>query len=92
MRSRRAGIITKLIISALAVYAVVSLIRIQGRIEDAEQSRDALAGQVHTIQNENASLAYKVEHSTDRETIEDIARSKLGLVLPGEIVFYDLGG
>lgn len=91
MKVRRANILTKLIISALVVYAVVSLIKMQERIERAEQSRDALAEQVRGIEADNASLAYKVEHSSDRETIEDVARSKLGLVLPGEIVFYDLG-
>lgn len=92
MKGKRASIFTKLVISALVVYAVVSLVQLQRRIDAAERSRDALEQQVLEMQAENEAIAYKVGHSDDRETLEDIARSKLGLVLPGEIVFYDLGG
>ena len=39
----------------------------------------------------NAELQYGIDHSTDDHTIEDIAREKLGLVKPGEVIFYDTG-
>ena len=40
---------------------------------------------------ENAELEYDVAHAGDPETIESIARTKLGLVMPGEKIFYDVG-
>jgi len=40
---------------------------------------------------ENAELEYDVAHAGDPETIESIARTKLGLVKPGEKIFYDVG-
>ena len=39
----------------------------------------------------NAALEYEIDHCQDPETLEKVAREKLGLVLPGEIVFYDMG-
>ena len=32
-----------------------------------------------------------LEHSDDPDALEDLARDKLGLVKPGEKVFYDIG-
>jgi cell division protein FtsL len=43
------------------------------------------------IQEKSASISalqYEIEHRNDPETIESIAREKLGLKLPGERVFY----
>ena len=38
-----------------------------------------------------AELEYEIENYNDPDVIAGIARSNLGLVLPGEIVFYDSG-
>ena len=34
-------------------------------------------------------MEYELDHQHDDDTIADIARDELGLVSPGEIVFYD---
>lgn len=39
---------------------------------------------------ENAELEYDIAHAGDPETIAEIARTKLGLVKPGEKIFYDV--
>jgi cell division protein FtsB len=49
-----------------------------------------LQQQVTEMTQKNAELQYQIDHGTDEETIEEIARNKLGLVLPGEKVFYDI--
>jgi cell division protein FtsB len=36
----------------------------------------------------NADMKYEIEHINDPQTIENIARVKLGLLRPGEKVFY----
>ena len=41
--------------------------------------------------SENAALEYAIEHSEDEETLTEIARTKLGLVLPGEEIYYGSG-
>lgn len=93
MRKPRSGfaIILGLILVSLAVYAVVSLTRMNERITQAESTRDALAAQALALAVSNASLEYEIEHSDDLDMVEKVARDKLGLVLPGEIVYYDVG-
>jgi len=39
---------------------------------------------------ENEELQYAIKHSTDPEIIEDVARNDIGLVKPGEKLFYDV--
>ncbi len=90
MKSRRASIFTILVISALLIYALVSLIGMQGRLEDAEAARKALELKKQELTATNESLKYEIAHSDDPKTIEEVAREKLGLVLPGEMIFYDM--
>ena len=50
-----------------------------------------LAQQIEETEISNAALEYSIQNSESSDTLEDIARSKLGLVYPGEKVFYDVG-
>ncbi len=90
MKIRRASMFTILVITALLVYALVSLIRMQSRLSEAEAARDVLQMKAQKLKSVNAALEYEIAHSTDPQTIEEVARDKLGLVLPGEIIFYDM--
>ena len=94
MKQRRSGIvfIMCLILAAVMVSVLVSLSRMNARIEAAENTRDALAAQAQSLAVGNAELQYEIEHSTDLDMVEKVAREKLGLVLPGEIIYYDIGG
>ena len=91
MRLTRSKLITKIIVFALIIYAGISLIAFRGRIESVKEelydARRAVAEQEVT----NAQLEYDIEHYNDPDVKASIARSNLGLVLPGEIVFYDAG-
>jgi cell division protein FtsB len=44
------------------------------------------------LEARNAELEYRIKHSNDPDTIQKIAREKLGLVKPGEIIFYRTNG
>lgn len=90
MKLKKANLITKLLIVALALYAIVSIVTINGRVTKAEEDKAELQRQVDEMTQENAELQYQLDHSEDEETIEEIARNKLGLVLPGEKIFYDI--
>lgn len=91
MKLRKTGIFTKIVIIALAAYATVSLLTLKEKIAEAEDYHAALEDEVSSTEQENAGLRYEIEHSTDDSTIEAIARDKLGLVMPGEKIFYDIG-
>lgn len=90
MKLKRAGIITKIIILALIVYAGISLVTLRTQVAETRAQKADLQAQVAEMTQANAALQYEIEHSGDASTIEDIARNKLGLVKPGEKIFYDI--
>lgn len=91
MRFARAGLLTKLLILVLLIVAAVSLLTLNDRVEKATAENKELAHQVALQTQINADLADAIEHSDDLDRISDVAREKLGLVMPGEIIFYSMG-
>ena len=90
MKLKRASIFSKIVILAVIVYAVVLLVNTQNQVTMAERDRDVLQEKVDTMVQQNAELKYDIEHAGDPEIIAEIARGKLGLVKPGERIFYDV--
>mgnify|MGYP003592934104 CR=1 FL=1 len=91
MKLKKSSAITKIVILALIIYAVASFISVRSKTAEALQEKTALQQKVTQMSEANAELQYGIDHSTDDQTIEDIAREKLGLVKPGEVIFYDTG-
>ena len=91
MRVPRSKLITRIIVFALIVYAGISLIALRGRIETVRGELGVVRRAVAEMEISNAELEYEIENHNEPDVIADIARSDLGLVLPGEIVFYDAG-
>ena len=91
MRRGRAGLITLLVIVALVLYALGSLASTRSQIERYALRADELLAEVNELERENAALEYETRRSSDDEMIEYIARNRLGLVYPGEVIFYDTG-
>ena len=60
------------------------------KVAAARTERDRMEEQVKNLSAANAAVKYEIEHNGETETIESIARDKLGLVLPGETVYYDV--
>ncbi|PKM74310.1 MAG: hypothetical protein CVU91_00115 [Firmicutes bacterium HGW-Firmicutes-16] len=90
MTFKRTGLITKIVILAIIVYAGITLVSLKVQVSDARAQRDELQTGVDGELQKNTELQYAIDHSTDPDTLEDIARSKLGLVKPGEKIFYDV--
>lgn len=90
MRVKRTSLITKIVIIAIMLYASVTLVSLKVQVADARKQQSELQNQVSSVTQTNTELKYAIDHSTDPETIEDIARNKLGLVKPGEKIFYDV--
>ena len=89
---KRSRLITKLIVFALIIYAGYSLLSFRGRIETQRRELQDARRRTAALELSNAELEYQIEHYNDPDVIAGIARASLGLVLPGEIVFYDSGG
>ena len=89
MRIRRSGIITKIVVFALAIYAVISLINLRAQIESASRDIGVLQAEIDAKTASNAALSYEIDNKDSDAVKEKIARDDLGLVMPGEQTFYD---
>lgn len=87
VKTKKAGILTKLVVLALLVYLATTLLNLRSQIQAAQTERDTLTQQVEAQTQRNAELSAAVKDSDDPDRIADAAREKLGLVEPGEKVF-----
>ena len=91
MRFRSAGWLAAVVIAGLLAYGCITLSNMKTKVADAAKTEAELNARIESIQEENAALQYAINNQDDPATIEDIARDKLGLVMPDEMIFYDSG-
>lgn len=91
MRLRKSSMLTRLIILALAVYAIVTLLSLQTQISQQNEANVLLREEISATEQENQRLQQAIERVGSREGVEEVARNKLGFVTEGEIIFYNLG-
>ena len=91
MRVTRASLLTKILILVLLIVVAISLLELNSRMDQAQKQKEDLIHQVAVQTQTNVDLADAIEHSDDLDRMEDVARDKLGLVEPGEIIFYSMG-
>lgn len=91
MKFRRSSLLSKLIILALIAYATVTLISLQTQITDTLSASQQLENEIVSLTEQNMQLTDQIAQVNTIEGVTDIARTKLGLVTEGEIVFYDIG-
>ena len=90
VKTKKAGLLTKIVILSLLVYFVTVLLNLNSQIAAAEAERNAMQIQIINQIQRNADLLEDVSHADDPQKQEDIARDKLDLVVPGEKVFIDV--
>ena len=91
MRFKRSSLVTKVLILVLVVYATVTLVSLQSHATEKETQPAALQDDITAAQQENLRLEQAINALGTDEGVEAVARQKLGLVAPGEILFYDVG-
>ena len=91
MRFKRSSLLTKLLILVLVAYATVTLVSLQSQVTEKETQAAALQDDITATQQENLRLEQAINALGTDEGVEAVARQKLGLVAPGEILFYDVG-
>lgn len=91
MRVKKAGLLTKFVVLILLAVIATSLLELNSRLQDAQTQKTELESQVTNQVQTNADLADAIENSDDPERIADVARERLGLVAPGEIIFVESG-
>ena len=91
MKFRKSSFLTKLIVIGLLVYAVISLISLSSQVNDVKASTAQLREQLTAAREQNMQLSEQIANINTIAGVEEAARSKLGLMGDGEIVFYDIG-
>ena len=86
----RSGFFTKIVLLLLLVGIGWQLVQLNDQVRQAEDERNQLSAQVETQRQKNAALAEDLENGASQEQMEEIARDELGMVAPGEKVFYDV--
>ena len=86
----KSGLLTRVLILILLMGICAQLYTLRGQVERAQTDQELLAAQVDAQRQANESLAADIAEGTTPEKMEELAREELGLVTPGEYVFYDV--
>jgi|GEM_PF-810581 Septum formation initiator len=89
MRFRKTSLLTKLLLLAAVVYALVTLVRLQDRVAAANARVETLEEQVLYAEQECALVEQELSELGTDKSVMKIARARLGMVEAGEIVLYD---
>ena len=88
-KKARAGFFTKLLLLVLLVAMGWQLYRLHGQVQAAEVQKAQLAAQVEQQKKANDTLQDGIDNGGSQQEMEKIARDELGMVSPGERVYYD---
>ena len=86
----RTSALTLIVIGVLLAIVVTELVRMDQQIEAAQAEQASLETQLAAQKQENASLEAALDKAEDLEYLQELARSELGYVTPGEKDFYDV--
>lgn len=86
---RRSSLITKLIILAVMLFAVVTIVTLQPKISALKAEGAALSAEIDGLRQSNRIAQAKLDNLGSDESVIAIAREKLNFVFEDEIVFVD---
>ena len=88
---KRTSTLVGLVLTALTVYAILSLISVQKDLEDAMEQTAQLQAEIAAAQLENSDLEEKTQALESGEGVEELASRRLRLIKADEIIFTDIG-
>ena len=91
MKFRKSSLLIKLVVLILVVYAAITLVSLESQISAKREEAEALSKSITTAEEENQRLQDAIDNIDSDESVEEIARTKLGLAAQGEIIFRDVG-
>jgi cell division protein FtsB len=87
-KSKQSIIVAAVILTGL-IFATLWLRQTLANVQKANADGIQIAAKLETLKADNAALRAQIDSAEDIATIETIARERLGLILPGEIVFKE---
>ncbi len=89
MRFKKASLATKALVLSISICAIVALVNLQDQLRAANKDLAELEQQVIYAEQEQAMMEEALRDLGTDQSIMRIARTRLGMVESGEIVFYD---
>ena len=80
--------LTRIVLVALLLYSLASLVTVGRELRQGELLRQHLMQQTESQQALKQDLEHKLAQGQSPEELQQLARERLGLVLPGEKLFY----
>lgn len=76
----------------MIAYGAFSLVSVIDQLKEAEKISAELSAEIETVQVENSNIIYLTSCLDSDFEKEKLARERLGLVKPGEIIFINQRG
>ena len=89
-KKKRIPLIAKIAFIAVCIYLAVNLVYLRQQITAGQEKNEQLKTEYQEKTQVIASLSDQVDSVLDNSSIAAMAREKLGLVFPGETVYYDV--
>ena len=86
---RRSALITKLIILTVMLFAVVTIVALQPKINALKAENAALSDEIAGLQQANRFAQAKIDSLGSDESVIAVAREKLGFAFEDEIILID---
>ncbi len=85
---KRGNLFLRIAVAALLIVSTVTLIQNRIQINTLKEQKEQLEETVTELNERIEEIKYDLSHELTDEYIIKIAREKLNMHLPGEIVFY----
>lgn len=89
MSMGKSSLITKLVILAVMIFAVVTLVSLRPQIREEEHLREQNAEAVAELEQENLELQEDIDALGSDASTREIARERLNMVADGEVIYVD---
>ena len=89
MKFKQSSFLSKVVVLILLVFVAITLLNVRGEVKDAQQQLEVYQAAVDEQQQVNAALEENIANSSDPDTVLDVAKDKMGLLEPGEVIFYE---
>jgi cell division protein FtsL len=80
--------LVRIVLVVLLLYSMASLTSVGVQLGQSRQLLGTMNAQLEERQAVNAQLQAEIAQERDPEEMQQLARERLGLVLPGEKLFY----
>ena len=86
---KETSIFVKLAVFAAVIFVVILMVRLQVKYNDYKIQKEQLQAEVNELHDKADELKEISEADVDRDYIVEVAKEKLNLRLPEEVIFYN---